>query len=426
MTYRHTLYASYLGYVTQAICNNLPPLLFVTFNERFGVTLGQLGLLVSINFAIQMLVDLLSARYVDRIGHRRAVVLAQGMSTAGLLLLGVLPYVLENAFIAILIPIAIGAVGGGLLEVLVSPIVEGLPGEHKEKAMSLLHSFYCWGHVAVVLLSTAYFALAGVENWRYLPLIWAILPFANAFLYAKVPMQPPLAEHERMPLKTLFSKKVFWLFLLMMVCAGASEQAMSQWSSLFAERGLSVGKAMGDLLGPCAFAALMGLARLLYGLLGDKLNVRRAMALSAALCVGCYVLAANAPHPLAGAAGLRADGLFGGTDVAGYVFNRGARLPTGRHGHVCDPGAGGRRGLRGGAGAGGPGIRRRGPERRADGCLHIPGADAGVGAGFGAAIRCHSGDARMRAHCSRAAHSPGRRPNRPRHGAPMGGFPVPS
>ena len=308
MTYRHTLYACYLGYVTQAICNTLPPLLFVTFNERFGVTLGQLGLLVSINFAIQMLVDLLSARYVDRIGHRRAVVLAQGLSTAGLLLLGVLPYVLENAFIAILIPIAIGAVGGGLLEVLVSPIVEGLPGEHKEKAMSLLHSFYCWGHVAVVLLSTAYFALAGVENWRYLPLIWAILPFANAFLYAKVPMQPPLAEHERMPLKTLFSKKVFWLFLLMMVCAGASEQAMSQWSSLFAERGLSVGKAMGDLLGPCAFAALMGLARLLYGLLGDKLNVRRAMALSAALCVGCYVLAANAPHPLLGLLGCALTG----------------------------------------------------------------------------------------------------------------------
>ena len=160
----------------------------------------------------------------------------------------------------------------------------------------------------MVLLSTAYFALAGVENWRYLPLIWAILPFANAFLYAKVPMRPPLAEHERMPLKTLFSKKIFWLFLLMMVCAGASEQAMSQWSSLFAERGLSVGKAMGDLLGPCAFAALMGLARLLYGLLGDKLNVRRAMALSAALCVGCYILAANAPHPLLGLLGCALTG----------------------------------------------------------------------------------------------------------------------
>ena len=308
MTYRHTLYASYLGYVTQAICNNLPPLLFVTFNERFGVSLGQLGLLVSINFAIQMLVDLLSARYVDRIGHRRAVVLAQALSTLGLVLLGVLPYVLANAFVAVLIPIAIGAVGGGLLEVLVSPIVESLPGKHKEKAMSLLHSFYCWGHVAVVLLSTAYFALAGVENWRWLPMIWAILPFVNAFLYAKVPMTPPLAAHERTPLKALFSRKLFWVFLLMMICAGASEQAMSQWSSLFAERGLAVSKTVGDLLGPCAFAVLMGLARLLYGILGDRLRIRRAMALSAGLCVGCYLLAANAPRPLLGLLGCAVTG----------------------------------------------------------------------------------------------------------------------
>ena len=308
MTYRHTLYASYLGYITQAICNNLPPLLFVTFNERFGVTLGQLGLLVSINFFIQMAVDLLAARYVDRIGHRRAVVLAQALSTLGLVLLGVLPYVLANAFAAILLPIAISAVGGGLLEVLVSPIVESLPGEHKEKAMSLLHSFYCWGHVAVVLLSTAYFALAGVDNWRYLPFLWAALPLLNAFLYAKVPMRPPLAAHERTPLKALFSRRLFWLFLLMMVCAGASEQAMSQWSSLFVERGLAVGKTVGDLLGPCAFAVLMGLARLLYGILGDRLNIRRAMALSAGLCVACYLLAANAPHPLLGLLGCAVTG----------------------------------------------------------------------------------------------------------------------
>ena len=308
MTYRHTLYASYLGYITQAICNNLPPLLFVTFNERFGVTLGQLGLLVSINFFIQIVVDLLAARYVDRIGHRRAVVLAQVFSTLGLLLLGVLPYLLPNGFAAILIPIAMSAVGGGLLEVLVSPIVESLPGEHKEKAMSLLHSFYCWGHVAVVLLSTAYFALAGMDNWRYLPFLWAVLPFLNAFLYAKVPMTPPLAAHERTPLRALFSRRIFWVFLLMMICAGASEQAMSQWASLFAERGLSVSKTMGDLLGPCAFAVLMGLARLLYGILGDKLNIRRAMALSAALCVGCYLLAANAPHPLLGLLGCAVTG----------------------------------------------------------------------------------------------------------------------
>ena len=307
MTYRHTMYASYLGSVTQAI-NNLPSLLFVTFNERFGVSLEQLGLLVSIIFFIQMLVDTLAARYADRLGYRRAVVLGQALAALGLLLLGTLPYVLENTFAAILISTAVSAMGCGLLEVLVSPIVESLPGEHKEKTMSLLHSFYCWGYVAVVLLSTAYFAAFGVENWRYLPLAWAVLPLANAFLYARVPMVPPVAEHERTPIRSMFGKKVFWLFLLMMICAGASEQAMGQWASLFAERGLNVSKTVGDLLGPCAFAVLMGLARLLYGILGDKLNIRRAMALSAALCVGCYLLAANAPHPLLGLLGCAVTG----------------------------------------------------------------------------------------------------------------------
>lgn len=308
MTYRHTLHASYLGYVTQAICNNLPPLLFATFNERFGVSLGQLGLLVSINFAIQMLVDLLSARYIDRLGHRRAVVLAEALSALGLALLGVLPYAMDNSFLAVLIPVSLGAVGGGLLEVLVSPIVESLPGEHKEKAMSLLHSFYCWGHVAVVLVSTAFFALAGIDNWRFLPLLWAAVPLFNAFLYARVPMPPPLAPGERVPLRALFSKAAFWVFLGMMVCAGASEQAMSQWASLFAERALRVSKATGDLLGPCAFAALMGLSRLLYGLFGERLRIRRAMAVCAGLCVGCYLLAALAQWPLLSLMGCAATG----------------------------------------------------------------------------------------------------------------------
>ena len=240
-----------------------------------------------------------------------------------------MPYVLANAFAAILLPIAISAVGGGLLEVLVSPIVESLPGEHKEKAMSLLHSFYCWGHVAVVLLSTAYFALAGVDNWRYLPFLWAALPLLNAFLYAKVPMRPPLAAHERTPLKALFSRRLFWLFLLMMVCAGASEQAMSQWSSLFAERGLAVGKTVGDLLGPCAFAVLMGLARLLYGILGDRLNIRRAMALSAGLWRGVLSSGGQRTASPAGPARLRGDGLFRGPDVAGTFSMVARAFPQG-------------------------------------------------------------------------------------------------
>jgi len=309
MTYKHTLYASYLGYVTQSIVNNLPPLLFVTFNERFGVSLSELGFLVSINFAIQMLTDLLAVKYIDRIGHRRGVVLAQALSTAGLVLLGILPYAMGNAFVAILIPVALNAVGGGLLEVLVSPIVESLPGEHKEKKMSLLHSFYCWGHVAVVLFSTLYFSLAGIASWRWLPLLWAVVPFVNVFFYGKVPLCAPVPEHLRIPLRQLFSKKVFLLFLVMMICAGASEQAMSQWSSLFAERGLSVTKAMGDLLGPCAFAVLMGLSRLLYGIFGARLKIRRAMGFSAALCVLSYLIAVFSPRPLVALFGCALTGL---------------------------------------------------------------------------------------------------------------------
>ena len=308
MTYRHTLYASYLGYITQAICNNLPPLLFLTFKSTYGISLEKIAMIPLVFYLAQLLIDLAATRFADKIGYRTCVVVSQILSAAGLALMAVLPDLLPLPFAGILIAVVLYAVGSGLIEVLVSPIVEGLPGEHKEKAMSLLHSFYCWGHVAVVLLSTAYFALAGMDNWRYLPFLWAVLPLLNAFLYAKVPMTPPLAAHERTPLRALFSRRIFWVFLLMMICAGASEQAMSQWASLFAERGLSVSKTMGDLLGPCAFAVLMGLARLLYGILGDKLNIRRAMALSAALCVGCYLLAANAPHPLLGLLGCAVTG----------------------------------------------------------------------------------------------------------------------
>lgn len=308
LTYKHTLYASYLGYITQSICNNLPPLLFVTFNEQFDVSLTELGLLVSINFFIQMLTDILAMKYIDRVGHRLGVIIAQAFSSVGMVLLGVLPFVMGNSFLAILIPIALNAVGGGLLEVLVSPIVESLPGEHKEKTMSLLHSFYCWGHVGVVLLSTLYFTLAGIENWRWLPMIWALIPLFNTFFYGSVPLLAPVSEHERVPIKSLLSKKVFWLFLLMMVCAGASEQAMSQWSSLFAERGLSVSKTMGDLLGPCAFALLMGLSRLLYGIMGERLKIRRAMMLSAGLCVASYLVAIFAPWPIVGLMGCAVTG----------------------------------------------------------------------------------------------------------------------
>ncbi len=309
LTHRHTLYASYLGYITQAIINNLPALLFVAFQRDFGFSLEMISLIISLNFGTQILVDFLASKYVDRIGYRPCIVAAHVASALGLASLSVLPDWLPSPFAGILIAVVLNAIGGGLIEVLVSPIVESLPGEEKAGAMSLLHSFYCWGHMGVVLLSTLFFALAGAASWRALPLLWAVVPALNALLFARVPMDVSAVQGEGMPLKRLFSSRVFWTLFLLMICAGASEQGMSQWSSLFAETGLRVSKTLGDLLGPCAFAALMGLSRLLYGVAGSRIDLRRAMRLSGALCVLSYLLAAFAPHPVLSLAGCALCGL---------------------------------------------------------------------------------------------------------------------
>ncbi|MGI6239593.1 MAG: MFS transporter [Christensenellales bacterium] len=303
LTYKHTKRASYIGYITQAIVNNLLPLLFVTFHTSYAISLEKIGLLVSINFGVQIFVDLLAVRYIDRIGYRAGAVAAHMFAAVGLICLGILPEWMADKYAALVICVSLTAVGGGLTEVLISPIIESLPGDEKASAMSLLHSFYCWGHMAVVILSTAYFTLAGIANWRYLPIIWAIVPAFNTFLFAKVPLRVLVEESARMPVRKLFSSGMFWLFLALMVCAGASEQAMSQWSSLFAERGLQVSKTMGDLLGPCMFAAMMGLSRLFYGIFGARLNVKHGLVASAALCVASYILAVTAPWALLSLAG---------------------------------------------------------------------------------------------------------------------------
>ena len=308
-TFKHTLIACYIGYITQAIVNNLAPLLFVTFQNEFNLSLTMIGALISVNFVTQIITDLIAAKYVDRIGYRAATVLAHIMATLGLVSLAVLPGLLPNPYVGMLTAIILCAIGGGLNEVLISPIVESLPGDQKEQAMSLLHSFYCWGHVGVVLLSTLFFATIGVSNWRILCVLWAIVPFFNIFLFARVPMTVPVSEDERVPLRKLFRAPVFWLLMILMVAAGASEQAMSQWSSLFAELGLNVSKSMGDLLGPCAFALLMGLSRLFYGVKGDHIDLRKFLIGSSVLCVSSYLLAVFAPHPLLSLIGCAMTGL---------------------------------------------------------------------------------------------------------------------
>lgn len=302
--YQKTMYACFIGYIVQAVVNNFVPLLFVTFQKSYGISLSRITFLITINFCIQLVVDLVSAGFVDKIGYRASVILAHVCAAAGLLGLTILPDLFSDPYWGIVLSVGIYAVGGGLIEVLISPILEACPTDNKEKAMSLLHSFYCWGHVGVVLVSTVFFALFGITHWKILTVLWVLIPVCNILFFAKAPIYSLHEEGEKgLTLKQLFSRKLFWVFLLMMLCAGASEQAVSQWASTFAEQGLGVTKTVGDLAGPMAFALLMGTARLIYGKYGDRLDLDRFMGGSCLLCMASYLCIVFVPVPLAGLLG---------------------------------------------------------------------------------------------------------------------------
>ncbi len=302
-SYEHTIYASYLGYITQAIINNFAPLLFLTFSRSFSLSLDEITLITTINFAVQLTVDFLCAKFIDKIGYRTAIISAHVFSALGLLGLAFLPSLLGNAYAGIMASVVLYAVGGGIIEVLISPIVEACPTEKKEAAMSLLHSFYCWGHVGVVLISTAFFTLFGIDNWEILAVVWAIVPIFNCIYFSLVPIYTMETHGEENSIKGLVKNKIFWLLMVIMICAGASEQAMSQWASAFAEAGLGVSKTIGDLAGPCAFAICMGSSRALYGKFSDKLPLKKAMLASAVLCVACYLVAVLSQNPVLGLIG---------------------------------------------------------------------------------------------------------------------------
>ena len=328
--FQMTIYACFIGYIVQAIINNFTPLLFLTFQDSYQIPLGQITLLVTINFGLQLLVDLLTIGFVDKIGYRISMILAHVCAALGLILLAVLPKVMPNAFLGLLIAVTVYAVGGGLLEVLVSPVMEACPTDNKEKAMSLLHSFYCWGHVGVVLLSTLFFKVFGIGNWEILAIVWAIIPLLNVFLFTKVPMASLIADGEKgLSIGQLAKQKIFWIFLLMMVCAGASEQAVSQWASTFAEKGLGVSKAVGDLAGPMAFAILMGGARAFYGKYGDKINLEKFMVGSSILCVGSYLCIALIPSPFIGLLACAICGMSVGIMWPGTFSKAAAAIPGG-------------------------------------------------------------------------------------------------
>lgn len=328
--YSKTIFASFVGYIVQAIINNFAPLLFLTFQDAYDISFNAISALITINFCVQLTVDLLSARFIDRIGYRVSIVTAHICCALGLIGLAVLPALLPAPFWGLVAAVCVYAVGGGIIEVLVSPIVESCPTKNKESVMSLLHSFYCWGHVAVVLLSTGFFALAGIGSWPVLACLWALVPLANALLFTRVPIAPITPEGDPgLPIRELLGKRLFWIMFVMMLCAGASEQGVSQWASAFAESALGIPKAVGDLAGPLSFAVMMGISRMFYARFGEKIPLDKFMLASSILCIVSYLMASLSGDPVFSFMGCALCGLSVGIMWPGTFSLAAAGIPRG-------------------------------------------------------------------------------------------------
>ena len=327
--YKKTLLACYLGFVTQAISANFTPLLFLTFIGIYGITLEKIALIPLVFYLTQLLVDLAATKFADKIGYRNCVVASQVLSAAGLVLMAILPEMLPLPFIGILISVVLYAMGSGLIEVLVSPIVEACPFENKEGAMSLLHSFYCWGAMGVILGSTLFFSIFGVENWKILTFIWALIPLYNTFNFINCPIERLVEDGESMGIRKLLKTPIFWLMILLMICSGASEASMAQWASAFTESALGVSKTVGDLAGPCMFAMFMGISRVLYGKFSEKLNLTKVMLVCGIMCAGCYLLASLSVMPILGLAGCALCGMTVGIMWPGSISISSQNCPKG-------------------------------------------------------------------------------------------------
>ncbi len=327
--YKKTLLACYLGFVTQAISANFSPLLFLTFKDTYGITLEKIALIPLVFYLTQLLVDLAATKFADKIGYRTCIVASQVLSAVGLVLMAILPDTLPVPFIGILISVVLYAIGSGLIEVLVSPIVEACPFENKDGMMSLLHSFYCWGATGVILGSTLFFAVFGVENWKILTFIWALVPLYNTFNFMNCPIERLVEDGKSMGIGKLLKTPIFWLMILLMVCSGASEATMTQWASAFTEAAIGVSKTIGDLAGPCLFAVLMGVARILYGKFSEKLDLTKVMLVCGILCAGCYLLASLSALPILGLAGCALCGLAVGIMWPGSISISSQKCPRG-------------------------------------------------------------------------------------------------
>lgn len=327
--YKKTLLACYLGFVTQAISSNFTPLLFLTFISTYGITLEKIAMIPLVFYFTQLLTDLAATKFADRIGYRTCVVASQMLSAVGLVLLAILPEALPVPFIGILISVVLYAIGSGLVEVLVSPIVEACPFENKDGMMSLLHSFFCWGSMGVILGSTLFFAVFGVENWKILACLWALVPLYNTFNFINCPIERLVEDGKSMGVRGLLKTPIFWLMILLMVCSGASEATMTQWASAFTESAIGVSKTVGDLAGACMFAMFMGIARTFYGKFSEKLDLSKVMLICGILCVGCYLLASLSTLPILGLAGCALCGLAVGIMWPGSISISSQHCPRG-------------------------------------------------------------------------------------------------
>ena len=327
--YQKTLIACYLGFITQAITANFAPLLFLTFHRTYQISLGKIAFISTAFFFTQLLIDLFCAKYVDKIGYRKSVVASEIFSAAGLIGLAFLPSLLPDSYVGILISVIIYAMGSGLIEVLVSPIVEACPFDNKDSVMSLLHSFYCWGSVGVILLSTIFFAIFGIENWRILACIWALIPLYNTFNFISCPIESLTEEGEGLSIRQLCHIPIFWIALILMVCAGASEISMAQWASAYVESALGISKSIGDIIGPCLFAVMMGMSRSFYGKYGENIDLMKFMIGSGALCLVCYLLSALAPLPFLNLVGCAVCGFSVGIMWPGTISIASKKIPLG-------------------------------------------------------------------------------------------------
>ena len=327
--YRKTLAACCLGFVTQAISANFAPLLFLTFKNVYGISLEKIAMIPLVFYLTQLLIDLAATKFADKIGYRTCVVFSQVLSAVGLVLMAILPELLPVPFAGLLISVVIYALGSGLIEVLVSPIVEACPFENKDGRMSLLHSFYCWGAVCVILGSTLFFSVFGVENWKILTLIWALIPLYNTFNFINCPIERLVEDGKSMGICKLLKTPVFWLMIILMVCSGASEATMAQWASAFTESAIGVSKTVGDLAGPCLFAMFMGISRMLYGKLSEKLDLTKVMLVCGIMCAGCYLLASLSSLPILGLAGCALCGLAVGVMWPGSISISSQKCPRG-------------------------------------------------------------------------------------------------